>query len=231
MATARGDFKISRAALGAPAEPSAESGDSSVAALGPATPLLFALARNPRTLFVCWAVDWAKAFRGATRVPAAVHVRVQAADGVDLTRIIEPMRGQSSIGELEPGTTYAVELGFFGGEGEWRTVAGGAQATLPLEAAVGNDGQVQVATLPLHLEFQKLMDLFGAEKSGRITGLLAGLEERALSDETSAQKLDALGLGQGEAREATAVREHLEKLRPPLPARRRTESSWSGGGS
>src|SRR5205814_2170139 len=53
-------------------------------------PLLVAIARDPRTLFVCWSVDWPAAFAKGLPADRCAHVRIRQ-DGNEKTVAVEPM--------------------------------------------------------------------------------------------------------------------------------------------
>ena len=55
-------------------------------------PLLFAIARDPRTLFAYWNVDWSSVFENTAPVDRQVHLRVYRSDGGEETSTaVEPM--------------------------------------------------------------------------------------------------------------------------------------------
>src|SRR5947199_10593201 len=57
-------------------------------------PILFAIPRDPRTIFTYWNIDWADAFARTSPVDRQVYLRLKRADGSDeLEEPIEPMLG------------------------------------------------------------------------------------------------------------------------------------------
>src|SRR6266404_4723356 len=77
-------------------------------------PLLFATARDPRTLFVYWNVDWSTSFENTAPVDRQVHLRVRRADGTEETPVaVEPMVGNSYLTVSEPQESYCVEIGYY----------------------------------------------------------------------------------------------------------------------
>ena len=56
-------------------------------------PLLVAIARDPRTLFVCWSVDWPAAFAKGLPADRCAHVRIRQ-HGNEKTVAVEPMSGE-----------------------------------------------------------------------------------------------------------------------------------------
>jgi hypothetical protein len=57
-------------------------------------PLLFAIARDPHTLFVYWNVDWSHVFAAGEPIDRQVYLRVQRSDGSSESQLpVEPMLG------------------------------------------------------------------------------------------------------------------------------------------
>src|SRR5215472_15169683 len=50
-------------------------------------PVLFAIARDPRTIFASWHIDWRSVFKKAMPADRQVHVRVTRSDGIIETTI------------------------------------------------------------------------------------------------------------------------------------------------
>src|SRR5205085_170850 len=65
-------------------------------------PLLLAIARDPRTLFVCWSVDWSSAFANGVPADRRAHIRLRSNDE-ERTVGVEPTVGSCVIEALEPG--------------------------------------------------------------------------------------------------------------------------------
>src|SRR5437870_5978650 len=87
-------------------------------------PLLFAIARDPRTLFVYWNVDWSAIFENSAPVDRQVHVRVHRADGSEESAAaVEPMVGNCYLTVSHPRETYQVEIGYYQPENIWNSVA------------------------------------------------------------------------------------------------------------
>src|SRR2546429_5984819 len=93
-------------------------------------PLLVAIARDPRTLFVCWSVDWPSAFAKGLPADRCAHVRIRQ-DGNEKTVAVEPMSGSCAIEELEAGETYSVELGYYPPPATLDHVVTGNQVIMP----------------------------------------------------------------------------------------------------
>src|SRR5438552_18248505 len=59
-------------------------------------PILFAIARDPQTIFTYWSIDWPTIFAEGMPVDRQVHLRVYTGDGAPETSpAVEPMAGNS----------------------------------------------------------------------------------------------------------------------------------------
>jgi Domain of unknown function (DUF4912) len=223
-----GNFKISHAPLVSSAawrEPAPGEAAQLPAHYGP--PLLLAIARNPRTLLVCWSVDWATAFGSDVPPDRKAHVKLRLADS-ERTHAVEPLSGNCLITDLEPGETYLVEIGYFAPANRWNLITSGNEVMMPLDRVPSDDAPVDVATVPFHLSFQRLVDLFGEDPSALVQAL-AGFEKRAAQDvirsEKDEQLLRALDLSRDDLQTLAAARDRLQKLK------RRSSNAEKFGGS
>jgi hypothetical protein len=149
-------------------------------------PLLLAIARNPRTLFVYWNVDWSAIFENTAPVDRQVHLRVHRVNrGEEKTEPVEPMAGNCYLTVSEPRETYRVEIGYYQPENVWNSVATSEPVTMPAENVAENH-EVDVATIPFHLSFQRLIDLSHASNRGALSEIISRLQQRAVSDEDRA---------------------------------------------
>ena len=146
-------------------------------------PLLVAIARDPRTLFVYWNVDWSTIFENTAPVDRQVHLRVHGPDGgEELTQAVEPMAGNCSLNVGQPCEKYQVELGYYQPEKVWNSVATSDRVIMPRERVTSSD-EVDLATIPFHLSFQRLIDLFPRSNSSSLSEMVSQLQDRAVSDE------------------------------------------------
>src|SRR5256886_13633944 len=174
-------------------------------------PLLVAIARDPRTLFVCWSVDWPAAFAKGLPDDRCAHVRIRQ-NGNEKTVAVEPMSGSCAIEELEPGETYSVELGYYAPAETWNSVVTGNEVMMPLVSE--SDEMIEVATVPFHLTFQRILDVFRESNGGDLARTLAQFQERANRSELSrdeAEVLRALDLSPEDLQKTAATRESLAK--------------------
>ncbi len=149
-------------------------------------PLLFAIARDPLTLFVYWNIDWSSVFENTAPVDRQVHLRVYRPDGTEeLIHAVEPMAGNCYLTVAHPRENYRVEIGYFQPESAWNSVATSDHVTMPVDRVAGSD-EVDVATIPFHLSFQRLIDLSRASNKGALSEIVSRLQQRAVSDEERA---------------------------------------------
>src|SRR5436853_1664563 len=149
-------------------------------------PLLFALARDSRTLFVYWNVDWSTIFEKRAPVDRQVHLRVHRSDGTEEAAVaVEPMVGSSDLIVSNPEETYRIELGYYQPDEVWNSVATSDETKMPPERA-SEKVDVDVATIPFHLSFQRLIDAFRASNGDAITEIVSRLQKRAVSEEERA---------------------------------------------
>ncbi len=146
--------------------------------------MLCLMARDPHSLFAYWDIDWAKVFGEAVPRERKVHLRILRIDGSEEKIIdVEPMAG-GDIVEIGAGNAgYVAELGYYNSAGEWKSVATSAPVSTPPELPA-DDVTADVATIPFHVSFQRMLDLLRVSKqeSESLTTMLAALRERAGSD-------------------------------------------------
>ena len=150
-------------------------------------PLLVAVARDPRTLFAYWLIDWSAIFENSAPVDRQVHVRVQRANGTEeTTAAVEPMAGNCYLTISQPRESYRVEIGYYQPENIWNSVARSELVTVPPES-VAESSDVDLATIPFHLSFQRLIDLFRASNTDALSEIVSRLQKRAVSEEDRAR--------------------------------------------
>jgi Domain of unknown function (DUF4912) len=174
-------------------------------------PLLVAIARDQRTLFVCWSVDWPAAFAKGLPADRCAHVRIRQ-NGNEKTVAVEPMSGSCAIEELEPGETYSVELGYYAPPQTWNSVVIGNEVMMPFVSE--SDEKVDVATVPFHLTFQRMLSFFRGSNGDDLAKMLAKFQERANRSELSrneAEVLRALDLSPEDLQKTAAAHESLAR--------------------
>ena len=210
-------------------------------------PLLFAIARDPGTLFVYWNIDWSAIFENTAPVDRQVHLRLYRSDGSEeLTQAVEPMAGNCYLSVAQPRKDNRVEIGYFQPEAVWNSVATSDHVTMPVDRVAGSD-DVDVATIPFHLSFQRLIDLSRTSNKGALSEIVSRLQQRAVSDQDRAlltdedweilramnlpvEKLDAARREFNKRQNGAALKRRAEALLgfgASSPARGFSESSWS----
>jgi hypothetical protein len=148
-------------------------------------PILFAIARDPRTLFTYWNIDWPSVFAKTEPVDRQVYLRVKRADGSEESEsLVEPMLGSYYALVAQPRATYRVEIGYYQPANEWHSITTSDEVVMPPEN-VSEKVDVDVATVPFHLRFQRIVDLFRSSNDGALTESISHLQERAADEEES----------------------------------------------
>jgi hypothetical protein len=159
------------------------SGDGAVSRSLPAaygTDLLYVIARDPKSLFVYWDLNWKRLFARAGLSARQVHLRIYRKEGsIEGTREINPFRGHCYADVASAGTGYYCEIGCFEDD-EWRGLVRSGEAATP-EDRMSDDISAQFAMLPLHLSFQRLLDMVRATRpeGATLARSVAELQERA----------------------------------------------------
>lgn len=212
----------------------------------PGAPILFAIAQDPRTIFAYWNIDWASIFEKSAPIDRQVHLRILGDDGIEeASAAAEPMAGNCYLTVSQPRGGYRVEIGYYQPESVWNSVATSDRVTMPPDR-VSENLEVDLATIPFHLSFQRLIDLFRASNSNALTEIVSRLQRRACTDEERAllsqeewEILRAMDLSLDEVESArrvfatraneTTVRKRTEAILgfgSTSPGRGFCESSW-----
>lgn len=166
-------------------------------------PLLVAIARDPQTLFAYWDVDWRATFGDSPPTDRTVHLRVLDGEGGEVSAMtVEPLAGSCYVTVDNSASDYRLELGYFEPAGEWNPVVVSEPVITPRDS-VAETGDFQLATIPLHLKFQQIVDAFrGSKFDGKalatMMGQLQDVAESASKDgplaPNDAQLLESIGL-------------------------------------
>ena len=144
-------------------------------------PILFAIAQDQHTIFVSWNIDWRCVFEKAMPADRQVYLRVIDNDGLEQKRVaVEPMLGSFYAPVSQPRATYRVELGYYTSRRRWKSVAISEPVAMPADAPSENT-QVDVATVPFHISFQKLVDLLNLTNGDPLVTALSRLEDRIVA--------------------------------------------------
>jgi hypothetical protein len=146
-------------------------------------PILFAIARDSRTIFTSWNIDWVSVFEKAMPVDRQVHLRTYRADGLEEKSVtVEPMAGMHYVTRSEPHGSYRVEIGYYKPADVWHSVATSKEVVMPPSGMTGTR-DVDLVTIPFHLSFQQLLDFFGPANDTELAAVISQFQKRALSSE------------------------------------------------
>ena len=114
-------------------------------------PFLFAIARDARTIFASWNINWRSVFETAMPADRQVHLRVIGAEGIIETRVaVEPLSAMHYLTISGLHNSYRVEIGYFQPFDTWHSVATSGEVEMPPQGSV-ELADVDLATIPFHL--------------------------------------------------------------------------------
>jgi hypothetical protein len=148
---------------------------------------LFVIARDPHTLFAYWDIDWADVFGDNPPADRKAHLRVLWHEGIEETTVaVEPLAGSHLISITHARSSYRIEIGYYAPENVWNSVATSAAVITPPED-VAEGGSIDVATIPFHLSFQRIVDAFRGSKydGDALAEILGRLQHHADSSDAS----------------------------------------------
>jgi hypothetical protein len=210
-------------------------------------PFLFAIARDARTIFASWNINWRSVFEKTMPADRQVHLRVIGAENVIETRVaVEPMSAMHYVTISGLHNSYRVEIGYFQPFDTWHSVATSGEVEMPPQGSV-KLGDVDLATIPFHLSFQQLTNMFGTPNDTLVSRLVSEFQKRVLSsdkpNETTPSDTQILGRLNLSLPEIAAAQRNFEKIDTEKLTRRaramvsirrdqssawiRSESSWS----
>jgi len=179
----RGNFKICREPvvhLGAAVQPF-DTGNSVSLPRICDEPMLFAIARDEHTIFVSWDICWPSVFGKEIPMDRQVHLRLITGDGFEQKRVaIEPMLGSFYVSVSQPRAMYRIELGYHTPDHGWKSVVISDPVAMPADGPSQNT-QVDLATVPFHVSFQKLVDLLSLTNGDPLVTVLSRLEDRIMA--------------------------------------------------
>jgi hypothetical protein len=149
------------------------------------TRILFAIARDSRTICATWNIDWASLFETVVPVDRQVHLRVYGADGIEeKTVAVEPMAAMHYVTTSGPHGWYRVEIGYYESADVWHSVAMSEEVMMP-PIGISETADVDLATIPFHVAFQQLLDLFRLPSEAPLAAIISQFEKRILTSEAS----------------------------------------------
>lgn len=145
-------------------------------------PFLFAIARDSRTIFTSWNIDWRSVFEKMMPADRQVHLRVIDGDGIRETTItVEPMSAMHYVKTSGLHNAYRVEIGYFQPFDTWNSVAMSGDVEMPSRGSV-ELAEVELATIPFHISFQQLANVFGRANDASIATIVAEFQKRLLNN-------------------------------------------------
>ena len=187
---------------------------------------LFAIARDPHTVFVYWDVDWAAIFGELPPPDRKAQLRVLWHEGIEESKVaVEPMAGSQLLSVLHARSSYRIELGYYAPENVWNSVAISSAIITPPDD-VAESASIDVATLPFHLSFQRIVDAFrGSRYDGdALAEIIGQLQHHADSSDAALPEEERELLRALESSDAAAERARLRNAPDIFAARERVES-------
>ncbi len=147
----------------------------------PGEPAFFAVGRDPSTIFACWYIDWPAVFARKAPADKRVYLRVyRDAEDVEEKRVpVEPMAGSCFITVSNCKSRYRLDIGYFEPGDFWNSVATSSIIVMPADR-VSESFIADLATLPLHLSFERLLNLYGGSAEN-LVGIISRLQRRAVA--------------------------------------------------
>ena len=142
---------------------------------------LFAVARDPHTLFAYWDIDWPEVFGDNPPADRKVYLRALWHEGMEESKAaVEPLAGSHLVPVSHARSSYRIELGYYAPEDVWNSVAMSDAVVTPPDD-VAEAGAIDVATVPFHLSFQRIVDAFHGSKydGDALVEIVGRLQEQA----------------------------------------------------
>ena len=146
-------------------------------------PRLVAVARDPWTVFAYWDADWPSIFKNTAPIDRQIHLRVHCADGLEEKEsAAEPMAGMCYVALSQQHRECRLEMGYYRPADVWHLVATSNAVAIPSSETASTE-EVDVATIPFHLTFQQLAELYGAKEEA-LAAVISRAQTRAVSRAT-----------------------------------------------
>jgi hypothetical protein len=142
---------------------------------------LVAIARDHSTIFAYWNVNWPSIFKDAAPVGRQIHLRVHSADGLEEKgAAVEPMAGTHYLRLSQRHRACRIEIGYYQPADIWHSVVMSNEIMIP-PAEPSDVEHMDIATIPFHLRFQQLVDLFAASNDDALVTVISRFQTRAVS--------------------------------------------------
>jgi hypothetical protein len=144
-------------------------------------PRLLAIARDPWTIFAYWNVNWPSIFKNAVPIDRQVHLRVLCTDDLQEKEVaVEPMAEMHYVTMSQRHRACRIEIGYYQPADIWHSVAMSSEVMIPT-AETSEAEYVDLATIPFHLRFQQLVDLFGPADHDTLATVISRFQAGAVS--------------------------------------------------
>ena len=141
-------------------------------------PFLFAIARDARTIFASWNIDWRAVFQKGRPADPQVHLRISGGDGtLETTVAVEPMGAMHFVKTSGLHNAYRVEIGYFQPFDTWNSVATSVDVEMPSQGSV-ELANIDLAMIPFHISFQQLANVFGTTNDAPIAKVVSEFQKR-----------------------------------------------------
>jgi hypothetical protein len=117
---------------------------------------LFLIARDPHWLFSYWDINWFP--WQAKSIDGKFYLKLYAGGTLESTTQIHPEARNWYLPAKQAATSYYVELGCTGKDGEWISIARSDTADTPADQ-FSESAEADFATVPIHLTFQHLVEM------------------------------------------------------------------------
>ncbi|MEP6937280.1 MAG: DUF4912 domain-containing protein [Chthoniobacterales bacterium] len=161
--------------------------------------VLFVVARDAKTLFAFWDIDWRSVFGDAPPPDQKAHLRIFDEGGAEQSGVVvEPFAGESYLPVPNGGQHYTVELGYNDPTGTWNAVARSAAIATPPDQ-LSEEGPFEIALIPFHLRFQRMIDFFRAANfdSASLSDLIGRVQRKTVTSPVrtlTMEEAEVLGL-------------------------------------
>ncbi|HSS16297.1 MAG TPA: DUF4912 domain-containing protein, partial [Candidatus Dormibacteraeota bacterium] len=133
------------------------------------------------TIFAYWNVNWPSIFKNAVPIDRQVHLRVLCTDDLqEKEAAVEPMAGMHYVTMSQRHRACRIEIGYYQPADIWHSVAMSNEVNIPT-AETSEAEHVDLATIPFHLRFQRLVDLFGPADHDTLATVISRFQAGAVS--------------------------------------------------
>jgi hypothetical protein len=146
-------------------------------------PVLFVIAQNEHTIFASWNIDWRCVFKKRMPSGRQVYLRIIDDDGLEEKKIaVEPMAERHYVTISGQHDAYRVEIGYYRPANTWHSVAISDRVQLRSKGTA-EIAAVDLATIPFHLSFQKLLDVLRSTSHAPLARAVSSVQKRLFKEQ------------------------------------------------